>query len=235
MKLLKLTLIILLLNVLAATYSCGPEPIEPIKKTELGFLPLGEVKDYVFFKPGTWWVYKNTRTGEYDSILVTYSLLDTIEQNSEWRHFTNEVFDVESKSLTNGYSYSLYMRSLSAEGPDFTWLCAPTLERGNPYEGDIDPFYYPFDRLKNKKGDYEAYCLTVKDTMTINYKMYKDVAIFYIKSNGTEPLPLKHKPEKYYWAKNYGIIKKELFDSKFWGDTSIIYHSWQLINSNIIQ
>ncbi len=235
MKLLKLTIIILLLNVLAATYSCGHEPIEPIKKTELGFLPLGEVKDYVFFKPGTWWVYKNTRTGEYDSILVTYSLLDTIEQNSEWRHFTNEVFDVESKSLTNGYNYSLYVRVLSAEGPDFKWLCLPTLERNNPYEGEIDPFYYPFDLIKNKNGDYEAYCLTVKDTMTINNKMYKDIAVFYIKRDVIEPLPHEGNAAKFYWAKNYGLVRKDLFDSKFQGDTSILYHSWQIINSNIIQ
>ena len=233
MKPLKLTLIILLLNVLAALYSCGPEPIEPMKKTELGFLPLGEVKDYVFFKPGTWWVYKNTRTGEYDSIIVTYSLLDTIEQNSSRWHFTNEVFDVESKSLTNGYQYSMYMRSLGAEVIDFKWACHPIIERNNPYEGESRAFYYPFNLYEKFSGN-EPNCLTVKDTMTINSKVYKDVAVFFIKRDVIEPLPLEGNAAKYYWARNYGLIRKDMYDSQYQGDTSILYHSWQLINSNII-
>jgi hypothetical protein len=104
--------------------NCGPEPIEPIKKVDIGFLPLGKVKDYVFFKPGTWWVYKNTRTGVLDTQVVTFSLLDTLEQDGARWHFTNELFDVESKSLTTGYRYAFYMRSLSAEVLDFQWLCA---------------------------------------------------------------------------------------------------------------
>jgi hypothetical protein len=235
MKLLKLTLIILLLNVLAALYSCGPEPIEPIKKTELGFLPLGEAKDYVYFKKGTWWVYKNTKTGLKDSIVVTFSLLDTLEQNSQRWHFTNELFDVQSKSLSDGYHYDFYMRSLSAEVTDFKWGCIPTMERSNPYEGDLDPFYYPFDLFKDKSGDYEAFCITVRDTMIISNKIYKDVAIFYIKRDPIEPLPMEGNAAKYYWARNYGLIQKDIFNSKFQGDTALLFHSWKLTNSNIIQ
>ena len=71
--------------------------------------------------------------------------------------------------------------------------------------------------------------------MTINGNIYKDVAVFFIRTDGTEPLPLKHKPAKYYWALNFGLVQKDLFDSKFLGDTSVLYHSWKLINSNIIQ
>ena len=211
--------------------NCGPEPIEPIKKTNLGFLPLGEVKDYVFFKPGTWWVYKNTRTGVLDTQVVTFSLLDTLEQDGAKWHFTNELFDVESKSLTTGYRYAFYMRSLSAEVIDLKWGCVPVLERSNPYEGELTPFYYPFDLWKDKDG----YCIKVKDTMMINNIEYKDVAIFYIKRDNIEPHPLEGNAAKYYWARNYGLIRKDLFDSKFQGDTAILYQSIQLIKSDIIQ
>ena len=229
MKLLKLTFVVFSLIAITALHSCKPEPPDP-PPTDLGFFGLGEAKDYVYFKKGTWWVYQNTRTGEYDTIEVYTSVIDKLEQvNKKWR-FTNEVFSVRSKSITNGYNYKLIQIEQTVESIDEPKnFILPTLERSNPYEGEIEPFYYPFNFKAYK------YCLGVKDTMIINNKTYNDVAVFYIKSNGTEPLPLKHKPEKYYWARNYGIVKKELFDSKFFGDTSTLYHSWKLINSNIIQ
>ena len=71
--------------------------------------------------------------------------------------------------------------------------------------------------------------------MNIMGKIYSKVAVFYIQSDDSEPIPLKNKPAKYYWAKNYGLVQKDLFDSKFIGDTSLLYHSWKLSYSNIIQ
>jgi hypothetical protein len=229
MKLLKLTLIIFSLSAITALHSCKPEPPDP-PPTELGFFALGEAKDYVYFKPGTWWVYQNTRTGLRDSIVVTFSLLDTLEGTSKKWHYTDEIFNVRSHSYSNGYNYSLYKRQGPVEVTDQPEnFIIPTLERSEPYEGELEPFYYPF----NFKG--YKYCLGIKDTMTINGKVYKDVAVFFIRTDGTEPLPLKHKPAKYYWARNFGLVQKDLFDSKFLGDTSVLYHSWKLINSNIIQ
>lgn len=209
--------------------SCKPDTPDPGPK-DLGFFGLGEAKDYVYFKPGTWWVYENTRTGLRDSIVVTYSILDTLEQaNNKWR-FTNEVFSVRSKSMTDGYNYKLIQIEQTVESIDEPKnFIIPTLERSNPYEGEIEPFYYPFDNYKN------GYFLTKKDTMIINNKIYHDVAVFYLVRDAIEPVPRNGKPAKYYWAKKYGLVRKDLFESQFQGDTSTLYHSWQLINSNIIQ
>jgi hypothetical protein len=236
MKLLKLTLIVFLLIAITALHSCKPEPPDP-PPTDLGFFGLGEAKDYVYFKKGTWWVYQNTRTKEYDTIEVTNNLLDTLEATSKKWHIREELFLITSKSLSTGYTYKLSERQGAVEVINQPkGYTIPTMVRDNPYEGELEPFYYPFNILP-KKADagYNTFCLTIKDTMMIDNKKYEDVAVFYIKSNGTEPLPLKHKPEKYFWARNYGIVKRELFDSKFFGDTSSLYHSWKLINSNIIQ
>jgi hypothetical protein len=229
MKLLKLTLIIFSLMAITALHSCKPEPPDP-PPTDLGFFGLGEAKDYVYFKKGTWWVYQNTKTGLLDSIVVTYNLLDTLEQaNNKWS-FTNEVFSVRSKSLINGYEYKLIQKEQAVEVIDEPKnFILPTLERSNPYEGELEPFYYPFD-FKNYK-----YCLGVNDSMIVNNKVYKEVAVFYIKRDNIEPHPLEGNAAKYYWARNYGLIRKDLFDSKFQGDTAMLFHSWQIINSHIIQ
>ena len=210
-------------------YSCKPDKPDP-GPTDLGFFGLGEAKDYVYFKKGTWWVYQNTRTKEYDTLEVYFNLLDTLEATSKNWHFTNELFDVKSKSLTTGHIYNFYERSAAVETieqPD--GFLVPNMERYNPYEGQLEPFYYPFN-YKNYN-----YCLSIKDTMIIKSNIYHNVAIFYIKSDEHEPLPLKHNAAKYYWAKKNGLIKKELFKSNFYGDTSTLYHAWNLINSNIIQ
>ena len=215
--------------------NCNPDKPDP-GPTDLGFFALGEAKDYVYFKPGTWWVYENTRTGLRDSIVVTYSLLDTLEATSKKWHIKEELFYVKSHSLSTGHYYDFYERQGAVEiTAQPKGYIIPTLERNQPYEGEIDPFYYPFDIFKGKNGDYEAFCLTVKDTILIKGKVYDNVAVFFIKRDVIEPSPKNGKPAKYYWAKNYGLIKKDLFDSKFPGDTSVLYHSWKLINSNIIQ
>jgi len=215
--------------------SCNPDPPDP-GPTDLGFFALGESKDYVYFKRGTWWIYKNTKTGLLDTIEVFNSVLDTLEKTSKKWHFTNEVFLVDSRSLNTGYYYYFYIRPLSPDVTTVTWACIPNLERREPYEGDIAPFYYPFDRLKNNPhGGYETYCTTIKDTMHVNGKVYSDVAVFYLVNDNSEPIPMKRKAAKYYWARHYGLIQKDLFDGKFRGDTSTLYHSWKLINSFTLQ
>ena len=213
--------------------SCKDDKIE---KVELGFFPLGEAKDYIYFKKGTWWVYKNDRTGLFDTIEVYFNLLDTLEQTSQRWHFTNELFSVKSKSLTYGHRYNFYQRSMGAEVNEVVWACMPTLERNNPYEGELNPFYFPFSFITKIPGTQNDFlCTTVKDTMSINGKIYSDVAIFYLARDVIEPSPLTGNAAKYYWAKNHGLVRKDLFDSKFRGDTSALYHSWKIIDSHIIQ
>ena len=45
--------------------SCAPEEPEP--QEYLGTYPLGDIKDYLYFKPGSMWVYECDSTGELDT------------------------------------------------------------------------------------------------------------------------------------------------------------------------
>ena len=229
MKLLKLTFVVFSLIAITALHSCKPEPPDP-PPTDLGFFGLGEAKDYVYFKKGTWWVYQNTRTGKYDTIVVYNNILDTSERISKKWKYIDEVFAVDSKSLSTGHHYHFYERYGPVDVINQPRnLIIPNLERREPFEGDIKPFYYPFN------DEIADYCLTLRDTMIINGYAYKNVAIFYLIYDDIEPVPLSRKAAKYYWAKNYGLVRKDLFESQFQGDTSTLYHSWKLINSYIIQ
>ncbi len=48
-----------------------------LRPDEYSYFWLGEAKDYMYFRTGTWWVYKNTNTGLLDTISVISSSLDT--------------------------------------------------------------------------------------------------------------------------------------------------------------
>ncbi len=222
------------LTIICILQSCKPDDAPPA--ADLGFFPLGdEVKDYLYFKPGTFWIYKNSLTGELDTICVNNSVLDTIQQTSKKWHFSNELFLVSSKSKSTGHEYYHYMRSLGAEVNSVTWACIPNMERKNPFEGDITAFYYPFNFHKTKPGAYPTELISIRDTMIINQNTFNKVAIYYIKQDELEPGTLKRNAAKYFWARNAGLIRKDLFKSAFPGDTSILLHSWRVINSSIIQ
>lgn len=158
MKLLKLRLILFLLMAITALHSCKPEPPDP-PPNDLGFFGLGEAKDYVYFKKGTWWVYQNTRTKGYDTIVVYNSILDTSERVSKKWKYVDEVFAVDSRSLSNGHYYHLYERYGPVDVINQPRnLILPNFERREPFEGDINPFYYPFNY------PIANYCITVKIT-----------------------------------------------------------------------
>lgn len=69
---------------------CDPRP------NEISHFWLGEAKDYMYFKPGTWWVYKNTNTGMIDTIQVYSSSLDTFTVKGREDYSYHRIFIYES-------------------------------------------------------------------------------------------------------------------------------------------
>lgn len=222
------------------TISCllpGCKPDEQKVSKDLGLFTLEEAKDYLYFLPGTWWIYSNSETNLSDTVVVVYSLIDTLEAaNNKW-HFREELFYVHSKSTTSGLDYFFWTRLQAVEvlnEPQRFYI--PTLETDDgTYSYDVTPFYYPF---KNRKDNYPwKTCIGIRDTMSINGITFDNVAIFYVQEDVTHPrYPLnKENAAKYYWSKNHGLIRKDIFDSNFRGDTSKLHHSLNLIKFNIIQ
>ena len=76
-----------------------------------GSYPLGGAKDYLYFKPGSYWVYKSNISGELDTILTmscdTFEITST-GKPSRWLSLTYTDMNIWQKSKTYGTDYNYF-------------------------------------------------------------------------------------------------------------------------------
>ena len=186
-----------------------PEPLPVIDAPQA-------LKDYIVFKPGTYWIYKDSTSGVVDSVFVT----DFIEGHdtlypSHAASGIYEWFQVNTHSALDGYDYYYKFNA------DDIYHIANTL--------------YAVNREKLKPGDYVGtiYCFispftigltayTVYDVTTVsNY--YSGITIGshlfpeVVKIHETRNVTEEQQVTNFYFSKNIGIVRKELVDSsKVW-------------------
>ena len=194
---------------------------------------LGEAKDYMYFKHGTWWVYKNMQNGKTDSVYVTLSKLDTTtirgtETYSSHRIYTSETCRIVTKSQRYNEFYDWHRNS---PNPDATNVSSggTVWQRSKSPGGSWEVgFHTPFTLGLRT----DAILLNKDTSLNLSGKIYSNVKIFRIKRDDTYPHLLDEIGSNgnfhmhIYYAPGYGIIKyEEPLESK----------SIELIRSNIIQ
>lgn len=221
------------------------------KPEDLGFLSLGEAKDYLLFKPGTWWVYRNSYTNELDSMILTSCSLDTISAFSDKRHLIYENIKFNIESSRDGATYFNYSYGLDPDALNFYinwgWSCQRNggyyIKYNSSYPVSTCHFYYPFSTSfggYEQDSFYHTYFLTKKDSMTVKGKTYFDVVSFRVPEDESYPYPNKwigdNGKSTYYWAKNSGLIKIERKSGYYSNSNFIEVHmNWELTESHIIK
>jgi hypothetical protein len=183
--------------------------------------------DYCYFKPGSWWVYVDSASQVRDSVYVTYSTLnnDTVtEQDNLGYTGIFERFQVNMEATyldfkQEQYSHMAYFRYSPpglelakygryhvgyASGEEVLFVT----KFQNGYTGGDIPGLY------TSLGFY--------DSLKIGNSWYKNVAPFYNDENEAEYLSKTYM----YFAKNIGLIQKEIIDS---------LQKWQLVSYHIEQ
>ncbi len=191
---------------------------------EYYFYSLGESKDYMYFKEGTWWVYKNTVTNEIDTISVYQAKLDTViikgsEGYSYQRIYTCESASVRNRSKKYPYQYDWYSRvkNPDASGSPPSPLIEKVLWEKIRSQGYTTQCFVTPSKL-HSRTDID---LVIKDTsLIVAGKYYTNVQVFKIeRSNAyfdildTEPFNSEHYSLLYY-AKHYGLIMQIKYNSK---------------------
>ncbi|MES2618432.1 MAG: hypothetical protein V4613_11165 [Bacteroidota bacterium] len=227
--------------VLLMAISCKEKDPQP---EDLGFISLGEAKDYLLFKPGTWWVYKNSVTNELDTTLLESCGVDTAYAKSKKRVFTYERVGYYKRSLRDNAIYRTFSGSMNPDVVNFNpgWVLECIRENGYREKyfsgsGVSCHFYYPFDRGGAGNGVYETTFNNKQDSIVVSGKTYYDIVSFSIYHDGTFPYPNIYVGPLcnniYYWAKGYGIIKIEM---QGWDiNNNIITMNWELIDYKIIK
>lgn len=205
--------------------SCRPDPpVVPNQCSGCIQYHVSDVKNWLYFQSGTYWIYEEATSGAIDSVYVTSNTYD--DGNSQSAFFRCETF--------SSY-YNYYFNYLS----DNSNLCDNTfwgekrciiVRRSKYYPGDfvgetITFFYRPrtgdYGYTWNNTGSITSVenCL---DSLVIDSSIYYQVSVMKETINITE----ERQSTKFYYSEHIGIIKKELLDSN---------QVWNLIRYNIVQ
>lgn len=249
MRYLILLLSLLIINSCCKSKKCKcrkewGENVSDCTPVHFGPFPLGGAKDYLYFKRGSWWVYRNSLSGETDSIYTEQCdtfVVDAKGNFEKWKTMTYTTIGYHLRSDVNNVDY-IYNRI--AWAPDLTSfkdhgysqtqqkaILTPTDSRG-PYL----IFTYPFQN--NPMAD--QLMMTSYPVMSIQGNQYNNVISFQSDiSDNTVQLPTKLSygvvyggVNKYYWAKNYGLVQIETMLNKT-SDHSVIWQKWELVKCHL--
>ena len=196
-----------------------PEPLPVIDAPQ-------EVKDYIIFKPGTYWIYKDSTTGTEDSVFV-YDFIeghDTLYPNNapagiyEW-------FQVSTSSALDGYDYYYkYYADNIIEHPNYMVTVIREKLKPGDYVGEILCFIFPPNvGYVAYWGPYDvASVYQYFDSYILDNLSFQNTIEIHETVNITE----NDQRTNFFFGKNYGIVRKELLDSN---------RVWNLTRCNIVQ
>lgn len=185
----------------ALSWSCD-------KKHVYEYLLPPEVKEYMFFKAGTYWQYKDTATGDIRSVHV---LSDTSYMYEEVLHSGEVIGKREAFKWTTSKT-EFTGRAMAPwngnSGKDSIIRASVSESLRGFNEGHTDVFFYPFILNKSLQahGSTTVTLIDKIDTLVIFGKTYYDVVKFHDESNFTED----QRETVTFVARNYGIVRKDI-------------------------
>ena len=217
---------------------CDKDPSKPgyqgkPPKPEFHDMSMSEdLKSYLWSKPGSYWIYKNTKTGDLDTQVCTGFLFNNITikgDESHSKHITIK-YDLIARNISSTYTKHGFYDETTRYYPNstpFKGMFYALYRHGNG--SLISVFHYTFDypRMSGTGSSYTTY-IGMDSTLTIQGKTYQNVAKFDIDKDDIweEKLNCIRSNNIYYWAKDVGLIKKQSISCNY---------SWELIEYNIIK
>lgn len=193
-------------------------------------MPLGEAKSYLWALPGSYWIYKNTANGFLDTQVCTGFLCDTIIVKGEYKdtkHITVEYERINRFISSSFNDWTIHEETAGYNGNYPRELKAIVARYANG--GEIKAFFYPFNiGERNGTGSSYTTCKGMDSSMLIQGKTFSNVIKFDVDKDDIwdDKLQCIRSNNIYYWAKDVGLIKKEM---------KTCNSSWELIEYNIIR
>jgi hypothetical protein len=223
-------IIISFLNLLIIT-SCKSDYQK--EEQHLGPVYFRKVADYFWFKPGSYWIYENNRTGEFDTCILVNIVRDTIIYFSETpnfkRWYTRERIDFDMYSNHRNGIINYVTTNPCMDCRDFD----STFSINRDYV--TNTFYVPWDFYKNLSSYYsilqvgdsiynDVYKFDYENDASLPY--WDDTKLLWGTQNGAA------RYSSYYWARNVGLIQIKYMTIKPSGLDSAF---WVLKSKNIIK
>jgi hypothetical protein len=235
---------IFLLTQLLGVWGCKRESPNNNKEEEtyMGNYPLGDERNYLYFKPGSMWVYECDSTRELDTQYMKTCY-------TQWYHLDYidyELLFSQIISINEGSQLSTYRPSTHVFYKEnykriFTHTVSKANYKKNYYGVDIQ-FFTPYDTGLICYGgtSYNRYLMTLTNFKVLD-KTYDTVRVFKVEFGGVFPLPkypvtTQSGEVTYYWAKNVGLVRQHIETSAFINSKKVIYRfNWNLKEYNVKQ
>lgn len=187
-------------------YSCKPDKPEPLKQLDVTAIPQ-IVKDFTWFKIGTYWVYEDSATNQLDSIYVFQAFFDTTEYVYQGQPTGKyEELTVKSRSAIDNSEYYHQLRGGVWTPDKHRYVVNYVKWKSSIGILNSAMFFYP---LVSSNGFSSVWGgdFAVVDTISqkeINGKIYKNIYVFKNKKDET----MDYDSTITWMAKGYGLIKK---------------------------
>jgi hypothetical protein len=187
-----------------------PEQIGP-------FQLAAEGKSYIKFTPGTWWVYKNTKTKALDTIIYDNYTEKMLHFKGERYEYDREYIQFNMHSKTWGYTQRCEnghpIEDGNKEYKSHFWFRKSQSENGGwGFVGEVAFLGFPLD-------------IHLHPTFTVQGQTYQNVVEFEIQPDYVFTTVYSDHTS-YYWAPNVGIIKQVLYKAN---NNRIEDINWELI------
>jgi hypothetical protein len=227
MRAIKTMLLLLLPFFLIRCIDCGEKLPEQIGPFQLA----AEGKSYIKFTPGTWWVYKNTKTKALDTIIYDGYTEKMLHFKGNRYEYDREHIQFNMHSKTWGYTQRCetghpYVDVTNAKYYNTLYSVDKSQSDlwGASFVGQVRFYKYPFDTIKNTG---EGTDIHLHPTFTVQGQTYQNVVEFEIFQDGTWRDGVGDSwHTSYFWAPKTGIVRRAKYQSI---SNKEINYAWELI------
>ncbi len=173
-------------------------------------IEMEHIKDHYYFKTGSWWVYEEQNTGAIDSQWVSKSWSDGC------------MFEITLKNSLNDYDNNYWTKQLTkgkgcceVKKNDRAAFVKQNITKAGSYIGELNISAFPY-KIGDSTYNYiynipnnHAYLITIHDSLSFLNNTFYNILEYKL---NYDPIQNKQKTN-YFYAKNIGLIKKELIDS----------------------
>lgn len=194
----KFSLIFLLIAVVLLTGACIK------KEKEYPTYYFGqEYRDYVIYKPGSYWIYEEAATEKIDSIYLYEQSTNIDYATSKINYNSESISEKKTSSLYGTLSFGGRVVSENGMGEYTNFPVSDYVHRNVDYfDGKIDQTAL--------EASYTLY-VEKRDSIEFNKLKFYEVKIFENKMQIYSDQPFKT-----YYAKHVGLVRTELFDGQVW-------------------
>ena len=210
--------------------SCKQDKVPFCEENPSECVDIRSVKDFMFFKVGTWWVYEEETTLVRDSVFVVEASEDTGTYN----------FQFKTENSLSDYNIVYWPEYYGSGNNDcvengLIHTNCLSVRRSKQKPGDFvaenDCFFYTLDEgdfdytSVGDAPDYISYKLIVEDVIT-NFQLSGNNLGFTYRMFEEKTTIENNQPTTHYYSKNIGLVRKELLTSG---------QVWNLVDFYIVQ